>query len=270
MAVYEDILYQKADGTAKITINRPEVLNALRGQTYQELTSAFTDSADDTSVGVIVLTGTGDKAFSSGGDVRAQAQRTPDSGRTHLRTILQLGSMMRNCGKPIIAAVNGYAIGAGHELHLMCDLTVASDKAIFGQVGPRVGSVPIWGATQLLPRIVGEKRAREIVYLCKQYSAAEAETMGMVNKVVPHEDLYSAVESWCQELLDKSPRSLRIAKTVMNHGSDLDYHSYIEGIELLAQTYGDEENLEGVQAFLDKRPPNYRRFRSPSGVSQAG
>lgn len=266
MAEFEDILYQKTAGVAKITINRPEVLNALRRRTYEDLTAAFTDAVDDPTVGVCVLTGAGDRAFSSGGDVRAQAERTPDSGRSHLRAILQLGSTMRNGGKPVVAAVNGFAIGAGHELHLICDLTIASEKAVFGQVGPRVGSVPIWGATQLLPRIVGEKKAREIVYMCKQYSANEAASMGMVNKVVPHEELYPEVDKWCQELLDKSPRSLRIAKTVMNHGSDLDYHSYIEGIELLAQTYGDEENLEGVQAFLEKRPPNYRRFRSSKSV----
>lgn len=262
MTNFEDILYQKDDGIAKITINRPDVLNALRRQTYDELGIAFTDMADDPTIGVGVITGAGDRAFSSGGDVRAQAERTPDSGRSHLRAILQLGTTMRNCGKPIIAAVNGYSIGAGHELHLMCDMTIASEKAVFGQVGPRVGSVPIWGATQLLPRIVGEKKAREIIYMCKQYSAQEAFEMGMVNKVVPHDDLYREVDNWCQDLLDKSPRSLRIAKIVMNHGSDLDYHSYVEGIELLAQTYGDEENLEGVQAFLEKRPPNYRKFRS--------
>lgn len=264
MAEFEDVLYEKTNGVAKITINRPEVLNALRRQTYEELEVAFTDAADDSEIGVIVLTGAGDRAFSSGGDVRTQAVRTPDTGRAHLRAVLKLGAAMRNGGKPIIAAVNGYAIGGGHELHLMCDLTIASDRAVFGQVGPRVGSVPIWGATQLLPRIVGEKKAREIIYLCLQYSAVEAMEMGMVNKVVPHEDLYNEVDDWCQQLLDKSPRSLRIAKTVMNHGSDLDYHSYIEGVELLAQTYGDEENLEGVQAFLEKRSPNYRKFRKPA------
>ena len=215
MKNFEDIVLEKTEGVARITINRPDVLNALRRQTYEELNVGFTDCADDATIGVVVLTGAGDKAFSSGGDVRAQASRTPDSGRSHLRAILQLGSTMRNCGKPIIAAVNGYAIGAGHELHLMCDLTIASDKAIFGQVGPRVGSVPIWGATQLLPRIVGEKRAREIVYLCLKYSADEACAMGMVNKVVPHSELYSEVESWCQQILDKSPQYASNVRTVV-------------------------------------------------------
>ena len=261
---YSDISYVSNAGVATITISRPEVLNAVRRQTYEELISAFTVAADDPTVGVIVLTGEGDRAFCAGGDVRAQADRTIDSGRSHLRLLLNLSSIMRNCGKPIIAAVNGYSVGGGHELHLMCDLTIASDKATFAQVGPKVGSVPVWGATQLLPRIVGEKRAREIIFLCHQYSAEEALAMGLVNKVVPHAELYAAVDEWAQELLDKSPTALRIAKTTLNHGSDLDYHSYIEGLELLSSTYGGEENLEGVNAFLEKRPPDYRKFRRPA------
>lgn len=260
----EDVLYEKVDGVAHLTINRPDVLNALRRRTYEDLTSCVTDAADDPTVGVLVLTGAGDRAFSSGGDVRGQSSRTQDSGRAHLRLMLGLGAALRNNGKPVIAAVNGYAIGGGHELHVMCDLTIASDRAVFGQVGPRVGSVPIWGATQLLPRMVGEKRAREIIFLCRRYSAEEALAMGLVNAVVAHDDLHTEVDLWCQEILDKSPRALRIAKTVVNHGSDLVYHSYVEGTELLAATYGDAENLEGVQAFLEKRPPNYRKFRSPS------
>lgn len=261
---FEDIIYEKTGGIAKITINRPEVLNALRRQTYEEMIEAFTDAADDPEIGVMVLTGAGDRAFSSGGDVKGQKTRTVDAGRSHLKVFLGLAAAMRNSGKPIIAAVNGYAIGGGHELHLMCDLTIASDQAVFGQVGPRVGSVPILGATQLLPRLVGEKKAREIIFLCHRYSAAEALEMGLINKVVPHDELEMATAEWCEELLDKSPTSLRIAKSVMNHGSDLDYHSYIEGIELLAATYGTEENLEGVNAFLEKRSPNYRKFRRPA------
>jgi naphthoate synthase/2-ketocyclohexanecarboxyl-CoA hydrolase len=176
--------------------------------------------------------------------------------------MLALGAAMRNNGKPIIAAVNGYAIGGGHELHLMCDLTIASDRAIFGQVGPRVGSVPVWGATQLLPGLVGDKRAREILFLCRRYTAQEACEMGLVNRVVPHDELSAEVDRWCQEILDKSPQSLRIAKTALNFQSDLLYAAYTHGVEMLALTYGNRENLEGVRAFLDKRPPNYRRYRS--------
>lgn len=260
-AVLGDVVYATADGVATITINRPEVLNALRGQTYQNLIDATRRAASDDDIGVIVLTGAGDRAFSSGGDVRGQASRTVAAGRKHLHRMMELSGQLRNCGKPTIAAVNGYAIGGGHELHLMCDLTIASDRAIFGQVGPRVGSVPVWGATQLLPRIVGEKKAREIIFLCRQYSAEEALAMGLINKVVPHEDLMTEVEIWCQEILDKSPQSLRIAKTSLNFESDLLYSSFVHGIEMLALTYGNEENLEGVRAFLEKRPADYRKFR---------
>jgi dihydroxynaphthoic acid synthetase len=264
MPEYTDILVDSRDGVCRITLNRPEVLNALRRETYTELATAFRAGADDPTVGVFVLTGAGDRAFCSGGDVRSQAERTPDAGRAHLRIILELGTIMRNCGKPVIAAINGYALGGGHELHLMCDLSVAADHAQLGQVGPRVGSIPVWGALQILPRIVGEKRAREMVFLCQRYSAEEALAMGLVNRVVPLERLYDEVDAMCQELLDKSPRSMRIAKILMNHGSDLDYNTYVAGAEFLASTYGDEENLEGVHAFLERRPPDYRKFRRPT------
>jgi dihydroxynaphthoic acid synthetase len=256
-----DVLYEKGGGIATVTINRPEVLNALRGQTYVDLIRALRDSTDDGEVGVVILTGAGDRAFSSGGDVKGQKTRTVAAGRRHLHRMMELYSLLRNSGKPVIAAVNGYAIGGGHELHLMCDITVASEQARFGQVGPRVGSVPIWGATQLLPRLVGEKKAREIMFLCRQYSAAEALDMGLVNVVVPHDELMSTARVWAEEILDKSPQSLRIAKTSLNFESDQLYSSYLHGIEMLALTYGNDENLEGVNAFLEKRPPDYRKFR---------
>lgn len=264
MQSYGEIIYEPKNGIGRITINRPEVLNALRRETYEEMRDAFRNGADGPTIGVFVLTGAGDRSFCADGDVKSQAVRTPESGRQHLRIVMELGAIMRNCGKPIIAAVNGFAIGSGHKLRLMCDITVASQNAQFGQVGPRVGSVPIWGALQILPRIVGEKKAREMIFLCEKYSAEEALRMGLVNKVVPHESLYDEVETICQKLLDKSPRSLRIAKTLMNHASDLDYNTYFSGAEMLAQTYGDEENLEGVNAFLEHREPDYRKFRSTS------
>jgi dihydroxynaphthoic acid synthetase len=267
---YEDVLVDIGNGVCRITINRPEVLNALRLETYSELTDAFRSGADDPTVGVFVLTGAGQRAFSAGGDVRSQAERTPESGRKLLRIVLELGSVMRNCGKPIIAAINGYAVGAGHELHLMCDLSVAAEHAELGQVGPRVGSVPVWGAVQLLPRIVGEKRAREIIFLCQRYSASDALEMGLVNRVVPIAQLKGEVDSICEELLDKSPRSLRIAKMLMNHASDLDYNTYVTGAEMLSSTYGDDENLEGVRAFLEHRDPDYRRFRRRSVAPTSG
>lgn len=178
-----------------------------------------------------------------------------------MRILLKLAESMRTCGKPIIAAVNGYAIGSGHELHLMCDLTVAADSARFGQVGPRVGGLPFWGAVQMLPRIVGEKKAREILFLCQQYSAAEALQMGLVNRVVPAADLLSETQKMADQILDLSPRSLRLLKMLVNHGSDLDHPTYAMGAEMLASTFGDPENLEGVTAFLEKRKPDYRKFR---------
>lgn len=260
---FEDVIYEDKGGAAWITINRPDVLNALRTQTYADLRDAFKKATGDPAIGVIVLTGAGDRAFSSGGDVKAQSTRTVHVGREHLRVAMEMSTAIRDSGKPTIAAVNGYAIGGGHELHILCDLTIASDQAKFGQVGPRVGSVPMLGAVQMLPRMVGEKKAREIIYLCEQYTAEEAVTMGLANKVVPHADLYDEVERWCETILDKSPRSLRLSKIVMNHGSDLEYNTYQSGAEMLAMTYGDEENLEGVNAFLEKRSPDYRKFRRP-------
>jgi dihydroxynaphthoic acid synthetase len=263
MSDFEDVTYEDKDGVAWITINRPQVLNALRRQTYEELRDAVKQATADPTIGVMVLTGAGDKAFCSGGDVKTQATRTVHEGREQLRVVMEMGAAMRTSGKPIIAAVNGWCIGAGNELNIMSDLTIASDRARFGQVGPKVGSVPILGALQVMPRMIGEKRARELVFLCHQYTAAQAVEIGLANKVVPHDELYSAVDEWCQELLDKSPRSLRIAKVLMNHATDLEYNTYFTGSELLASTYGDEENLVGVHAFLEKRPPNYRKFRRP-------
>jgi dihydroxynaphthoic acid synthetase len=261
MGDYEDILYTKVGGRADIVLNRPEVLNALRTQTYEELTSAFNDAADDAAVGVITLSGAGGRAFSSGGDVRAQRGRTEDLGRLHFRRLLTLASAMRNNGKPTIAVVDGYAIGAGNELQVMCDLAIASSRSVFGQVGPRVGSVPVWGATQLLPRLVGERKAREMIFLCRRYSADEAQTMGLINRVVDHEELAAEVDAWCEEILDLSPSSLRIAKTSLNSESDLLWSSFVHGGQLLCATYGKEETLEGVTAFLERRAPDFRKYR---------
>jgi dihydroxynaphthoic acid synthetase len=256
-----DVLYEKGDGIATVTINRPEVYNALRGLTYADIITAMRDASEDDEIGVIILTGAGDKAFCAGGDVKGQASRTVSGGRKHLHRLMDLYQVMRNCGKPIIAAINGFSIGGGHELHLFCDLSIAAESARLGQVGPRVGSVPIWGATQILPNIVGEKRAREMVMLCHQYTAQEALQMGLVNRVVPDAELMTATREWANELLDKSPQSLRIAKTSFNATTDHLYSSYLAGMEMLSLTYGNAENMEGVHAFLDKRQPDYRKFR---------
>lgn len=260
---FDDILFDKAGGRAAITINRPDVLNALRTQTYEELTAAMNDAADDETIGVVTVTGAGGRAFSSGGDVKAQQVRTEADGRRHFRRLLDLAGAMRNNGKPIIAVVDGYAIGAGNELQVMCDLTIASDRSVFGQVGPRVGSVPVWGATQLLPRLVGERKAREIIFLCRRYSAHEALEMGLVNRVVPADVLEAEADAWCQEILDNSPASLRIAKTSLNFESDLLYSSFVHGGQMLAANYGKEETSEGITAFLEKRSPDFRKYRAP-------
>lgn len=261
----EDLIYEAKDGVATITIDRAHVRNALRTQTYEELTAAVNAAADDGTVGVIVIRGAGDKAFSSGGDVNDQRGRTAAAGRIHLRRLLALSATMQECGKPIIAAVRGFCVGAGHELHVMCDLTICTTDSQFGQVGPRVGSVPMWGATEMLPRIVGEKKAREMIYLTKLYTAEEAERMGLVNEVVEPDKLDDAVDAMCQRLLDASPQSLRIAKTSLNFAVDSLRPAFTAGAEMLTLMYGTVEQSEGSSAFLEKRPPNYRKFRVPTG-----
>lgn len=259
---YQDILFDVSEGVATVTINRPEKRNAVRPQTYEELTSAMHRAADDPEVGVVVLTGAGDKAFCSGGDVGDQASRTPDVGRAHTRRLFALSSVMRAMDKPILAKIRGYCVGGGNEIHLFCDMSFASEHAIFGQTGPRVGSIPIWGACQLLARYVGERKARELVFGCRQYSAQQALDMGLVNFVVKDEELDALVDEWCQEILDKSPQSIRIAKLALNAGSDQEFYpSYFPSSALLASIYGNEENMEGIRAFLEKRKPDFRPYR---------
>jgi dihydroxynaphthoic acid synthetase len=260
--MFEDILYETHEGIATITINRPKVRNAVRPKTYEELTEAMKTAADDPEVGVVVLTGAGDKAFSSGGDVSDQSTRKPYIGRAHMRRLFALSSTMRMMDKPIIAKVRGFCVGGGNEINLFCDMTVASEDAKFGQVGPRVGSVPIWGACQLLARYVGERKAREMLYTCRLYTAQQALDMGLINQVCPADKLDDEVAKLCGEILDKSPQSIRIAKIALNAGSDQEFYaSYFPTSELLASIYGNEENMEGITAFLEKRPPNFRRFR---------
>lgn len=265
---YEDILFEKSGGIAWITLNRPEKYNALRTRTYSELAWALEDADDDPEVGVAVITGAGDKAFCSGGDVDLQAKRTPALGRSHARSALHLSGAIRNAAIPVIAAVNGYAIGGGHCIHQWCDLTIASDKARFGQVGPKVGSLPYWGPPQMLARLVGEKRARELLFLCRQYTAQEAYDMGLINKVVPHDRLREEVDIWCQEILDKSPLYLGMCKKTMNAATDMLYGSLTMGSEMLALTYGMPENMEGVNAFLEKRKPTFRKYRTAQPAAQ--
>jgi 2-ketocyclohexanecarboxyl-CoA hydrolase len=256
----QDILYEKKDGVAWVTINRPQVRNAFRALTVDEMVEAFRDAWADSDVGVAVLTGAGDKAFCSGGDQKARSDGGYEGGKGGIGLdVASLHAVIRNIPKPVIAMVNGYAIGGGHVLHVICDLSIAADTAIFGQTGPRVGSVDPGFGTAYLARIVGEKKAREIWYLCKQYSAQEALQMGLVNKVVPAADLRHEVDQWCDELLEKSPTALKLAKYSFNADTD-HIHGITEmGFSALELYYQTAEAQEGRNAFVEKRKPDFRR-----------
>ncbi|ENH97121.1 dihydroxynaphthoic acid synthetase [Gracilibacillus halophilus YIM-C55.5] len=258
---YEDILYETYDGIAKITINRPEVRNAFRPQTVNELIDAFSYARDDSRIGVIVLAGAGDKAFCAGGDqkVRGHGGYVGDDHIPRLN-VLDLQRLIRVIPKPVIAMVSGYAIGGGHVLHVVCDLTIAADNAIFGQTGPKVGSFDAGYGAGLLANIVGQKKAREIWYLCRQYSAEEALDMGLVNTVVPVDKLEEETVQWCEEILEKSSTALRFLKASFNADTD--------GLAGLQQMGGDatllyyttDEAKEGRDAFKEKRKPDFKQF----------
>jgi naphthoate synthase len=258
---YEDILYDTSGGIAKITINRPEVRNAFRPKTLFELSDAFNVARDDPAIGVIIFTGAGDDAFCSGGDqrVRGDDGYKDEKGIGRLN-VLDLQVQIRRTPKPVIAMVAGYAIGGGHVLHVVCDLTVAADNARFGQTGPRVGSFDGGYGAGLLARMVGQKKAREIWYLCEQYDADEALRMGLVNKVVPLAELEEATVAWANRILEMSPLALRMLKGAFNADTD-----GLAGIQQLAGDatllyYLSEEAQEGRNAYLEKRKPNFDRF----------
>jgi len=265
-AEFEDILYHKADGIAKVTINRPQVRNAFRPKTVTEMITAFTDAREDTDIGVVLLTGAGPApdgkyAFCAGGDqkIRGEAGYISDTGVPRLN-VLDLQRLIRTMPKPVIALVAGYAIGGGHVLHVVCDLTIAADNAIFGQTGPMVGSFDGGFGASYLARLVGQKKAREIWYLCRQYNAQEALDMGLVNKVVPIDQLEAEGVQWAEEILDKSPLAIRCLKAAFNAECDGQ-----AGIQELAGNatmlfYMTEEAQEGKQAFLEKRKPNFRKY----------
>jgi dihydroxynaphthoic acid synthetase len=262
---YEDILYEVGGGRATITINRPDRLNAFRVQTISELCEAFEAAADDEAVGVIVFTGAGDRAFCVGGDVRDPTRTLAEKrGLHHLHD--RLAAAIRNNGKPIIVKVRGYCIGGGNELNVLCDLTISGTSGRFGQAGPRIGSAPLWWGCQLMPAVVGEKKAREILYLTRQYSAEEALQMGLVNKVVPDEELDAEVDRWCTEILQRSPQGLRLAKIAMNSATDLLAGAVQHGLELVAlnHVHGPEPK-EGIASFQEKRKPDWRKFRLDQG-----
>jgi 2-ketocyclohexanecarboxyl-CoA hydrolase len=262
MAAYKDITYELGENAVRITINRPEVYNAFRLQTVEELILAFQAANEERSVNTVVFTGAGEKAFCTGGD---QKSHLTDDGLYGPRgtvgmPIEELQSAIRDLRKVSIARVQGFAIGGGNVFATLCDLTIASEKAIFGQVGPKVGSVdPGWG-TALLARHVGEKRAREIWFLCRRYTAHQAHDMGLVNKVVPHEQLDAEVESWAAEINALSPTAIAIAKRSFNADSENIRGIGFLGIQAVKHFYMSEESKEGVRAFNEKRPPDFKKY----------
>lgn len=258
---FGDILYEKLDGIAKITINRPEVRNAFRPQTVTEMRKALDEARDDATIGVIILTGAGKDAFCSGGDqrIRGDAGYVDNQG-VHRLNVLDLQREIRRCPKPVVAMVAGYAIGGGHVLHVVCDLTIAADNARFGQTGPKVGSFDGGYGSSYLARMVGQKKAREIWFLCRQYDAQQALDMGMVNAVVPYEDLEAETVKWCREMLAHSPLAIRCLKSALN--ADCDGQA---GLQELAGNatllyYMTEEGQEGRNAFQQKREPDFDQF----------
>ena len=255
---YEDILFEVRSGAAWITINRPDKMNAFRGRTCEELIHAVNLAGYDDDIGVIVLAGAGDRAFCAGGDQSAHEGKYDGRGTIGL-PIEELHSAIRDVPKPVIARVQGYAIGGGNVLCTICDFTIASDNAQFGQVGPKMGSVDPGYGTAFLARVVGEKKAREMWYMCRRYTAQEALAMGLVNAVVPLDQLDGEVVKWCDEIMEKSPTAIAIAKRSFN--MDTAHQSGISGMGLLALKlyYDTDESREGVKAFLEKRKPNFRK-----------
>ncbi len=261
VGTYTDIRYEKYDGIAKITINRPHVRNAFRPLTVEEMIHALNAARNDLSVGVIILTGEGKEAFCSGGDqkIRGDAGYADEQG-VHRLNVLDFQRQIRSCPKPIVAMIAGYAFGGGHVLHVLCDLSIAADNAIFGQTGPRVGSFDGGYGSSYLARIVGQKKAREIWFLCRQYNAEQALEMGLVNCVVPYEKLEETTIEWCKEMLQHSPIALRCLKAGLN--ADCDGQA---GLQELAGNatmlfYMTQEGQEGRNAFNEKRKPDFAQF----------
>ncbi|MFZ5780243.1 MAG: enoyl-CoA hydratase-related protein [Pseudomonadota bacterium] len=254
---YADILYNEKDGVATITVNRPERMNAYRMTTYGEVTDALYRAGWNKQVGAIVLTGAGTRAFGTGGD--AADKKSERAGRGTIGVpIEELHSAIRDMPKPVIAKVRGYAIGGGNVIATLCDLTIAAESAVFGQVGPKVGSVDPGFGTAYLARVVGEKKARELWYLCRRYTAAEAAAMGLVNKVVPDSELDAEVARWCAEIMERSPTAIALAKRSFNADTESIRGIASMGLQALALYYGTAESKEGGNAFREKRKPRFR------------
>lgn len=256
-------IFEQVGAVAWITMNRPERGNSLAPKDWLDLAKTIERVGEDPSVGVIVLTGAGDKAFCSGGYLADLAKFDHETARRMFRDSIKLFQAIRRTRQPVIAAVNGFAVGGGNEIVIACDLAIASDTAHLGQVGPRVGSSPVFGGTNLLAMSIGEKRAKEVVFLCKLFTAQQAFELGWVNKVVPHAELRAEVERWCEELLDKSPAYLELSKVSSNVWWDQLQPVYSHGEQVLLRLAGGPESLEGSSAFMEKRKPNFRQFRKP-------
>ena len=260
-AQYKDIMYEVVDHVAWITINRPHVLNACRELTLDEIREAIRSTRDDPSIACAVITGSGDRAFCSGGDFSSMMRLNWVSASHWNDRMLGCAMEIRGVSIPVIAMVSGWCMGGGNELALWCDIVVASENAVFGQTGAKVGACPTVGATQYLPRIVGERLARDMIFCARRFSGREAETIGLANYCVPQSQLRAKTLELCETIKSHSPQTLRMTKVSLNHESDNLYASWRAGMELLAHVWGSEELIEGMQAFIEKRKPDFQKFR---------
>lgn len=257
---YNDILYRVEDTAAWITLNRPEVLNAFREETLDELVHAMERTREDPTIASVVITGTG-RSFSAGGDFKAMMRLNKLNQSHWNERMLKVAMTARGLPVPVIAMVNGWCMGGGHELALWCDVVIASEKAVFGQTGAKVGACPTVGATQYIPRLIGDRLAKEMIFLGRTFDADEAVKIGLINKVVPHEELETATREWVATIARNSAQTIRATKTSLNFESDMLYASWRHGMELLGNIWGTEESLEGMTAFVEKRKPDFWQFR---------
>ena len=258
---YTDILFEVKDQVAWITINRPRVLNCFREQTLDEMIDAFKSTREDPSIVAAVVTGTGNQSFSAGGDFYAMKRLNFNNAYMWNDRMLGLAMTIRGLPIPVIAMINGWCMGGGHELALWCDLAIASENAVLGQTGAKVGACPTVGATQYIPRIIGERLAREMIFCARRFGAKEAAEVGLINKCVPQKDLRAETLKWCETMKGHSALTIRMTKKSLNSESDMLYASWQQGMELLAHVWGSEEAAEGMNAFLAKRKPDFQKFR---------
>jgi len=258
---FKEVIYEVKDGVAWITINRPEVRNAFREQTLDELIAAFDQTRYDPTIAVAVVKGAGEQAFSAGGDFYAMKRLNWINAAQWNDRMLGLAMTIRGLQIPVVAMVHGYCMGGGHELALWCDIVYAADDAVLGQTGAKVGACPTVGATQYLPRIVGERLAREMIFGCRTFTGKEAVEVGLANRCVPKKDLLKVTEEFCEKIKSYSSQTIRMTKKSLNFESDQLYSSWQQGMELLAHVWGSDEAMEGMHAFLEKRKPNFGKFR---------